>query len=122
MTYGGFKRMTGFCKTAVPPQIAADLEAIKDNEEAVKVCSCAAAAQGQGADCRRKHVDHSKRWVGVPEVHLCAVSARQRCLEAGSCRACRLLLQPWQARLSWRIVLLDVSSCAGVRHELGTDV
>ena len=37
MTYGGFKRMTGFCKTAVPPQIAADLEAIKDNEDAVKV-------------------------------------------------------------------------------------
>ena len=37
MTYGGFKRMTGFCKTAVPPQIAAELEAIKDNEDAVKV-------------------------------------------------------------------------------------
>ncbi|KAK9842600.1 hypothetical protein WJX81_008347 [Elliptochloris bilobata] len=36
MTYGGFKRMTGFCKTSVPPRIAADLEAIKDNEEAVK--------------------------------------------------------------------------------------
>ncbi len=36
MTFGGFKRMTGFCKTAVPKQIAADLEAIKDNEEAVK--------------------------------------------------------------------------------------
>ncbi len=37
MTYGGFKRMTGFCKTAVPDAMAAELEAIKDNEEAVKV-------------------------------------------------------------------------------------
>jgi len=37
MTYGGFKRMTGFCKTYVPPRVADALEAIKDNEEAVKV-------------------------------------------------------------------------------------
>ncbi len=37
MTYGGFKRMTGFCKTAVPDAMAGELEAIKDNEEAVKV-------------------------------------------------------------------------------------
>lgn len=37
MTYGGFKRMTSFCKTAVPQHIADTLEAIKDNEAAVKV-------------------------------------------------------------------------------------
>lgn len=37
MTYGGFKRMTGFCKTKVPQAIADALEAIKDNEEAVRV-------------------------------------------------------------------------------------
>ncbi len=37
MTYGGFKRMTGFCKTKIPDELAADLEAIKDNDEAVKV-------------------------------------------------------------------------------------
>ena len=36
MTYGGFKRMTGFCKTYVPPEVAATLEGIKDNEEAVR--------------------------------------------------------------------------------------
>ena len=36
MTYGGFKRMTGFCKTHVPKDIEDALEAIKDNDEAVK--------------------------------------------------------------------------------------
>eukprot|EP00887_Chlorella_sp_A99_P003942 scaffold11.g3942.t1 len=33
----GFKRMTAFCKTHVPKHIADTLEAIKDNDEAVKV-------------------------------------------------------------------------------------
>ena len=37
MTYGGFKRMTGFCKTRIPAELAEALEAIKDNDEAVKV-------------------------------------------------------------------------------------
>ena len=36
MTYGGFKRMTAFCKTYVPRHVADVLEAIKDSEEAVK--------------------------------------------------------------------------------------
>jgi methylenetetrahydrofolate reductase (NADPH) len=36
MTYGGFKRMTSFCKTDVPQAITDTLEGIKDNEEAVK--------------------------------------------------------------------------------------
>lgn len=36
MTYGGFKRMTGFCKTHVPKDIEKALEGIKDNDEAVK--------------------------------------------------------------------------------------
>jgi len=34
--YGGFKRMTGFCKTRVPDQLALALEQIKDDEEAIK--------------------------------------------------------------------------------------
>lgn len=34
--YGGFKRMTGFCKTAIPPAIAAALEPIKEDDAAVK--------------------------------------------------------------------------------------
>lgn len=37
MTYGGFKRMTGFCKTKVPADMAEVVEANKDNEEAIKV-------------------------------------------------------------------------------------
>lgn len=37
MTYGGFKRMTGFCKTKIPKDVADTLERIKDDEEAVKV-------------------------------------------------------------------------------------
>eukprot|EP00884_Botryococcus_braunii_P012198 jgi/Botrbrau1/2097/Bobra.0093s0005.1 len=36
MTYGGFKRMTGFCKTYVPPEILAKLEEIKEDDDAVK--------------------------------------------------------------------------------------
>lgn len=36
MTYGGFQRMTGFCKTYVPPEISQALEGIKDNDEAIK--------------------------------------------------------------------------------------
>ncbi|KFM27986.1 Methylenetetrahydrofolate reductase 1 [Auxenochlorella protothecoides] len=36
MTYGGFKRMTAFCKTRVPAHIAATVEALKDNDEAIK--------------------------------------------------------------------------------------
>lgn len=34
-SYAGFKRMTGFCKTRVPPALAAQLEAIKDDDAAV---------------------------------------------------------------------------------------
>lgn len=37
MTYGGFKRMTAFCKTFIPNKMKDALESIKDNDEAVKV-------------------------------------------------------------------------------------
>lgn len=36
MNYGGFSRMTAFCKTRVPQHIRNTLEAIKDNDDAVK--------------------------------------------------------------------------------------
>eukprot|EP00798_Chlamydomonas_sp_ICE-L_P019960 gene19960-26668_t len=36
MTYGGFKRMTGFCKTFVPQEILDVVESNKDNEEGLK--------------------------------------------------------------------------------------
>jgi methylenetetrahydrofolate reductase (NADPH) len=35
-TYGGFKRMTGFCKTRVPDQLRAEMELVKSDEVAVK--------------------------------------------------------------------------------------
>lgn len=35
-TYGGFKRMTGFCKTRVPQSVLDTVEPIKDNDEAIK--------------------------------------------------------------------------------------
>lgn len=34
--YGGFKRMTGFCKTRVPDELEKKMEAIKDDAEAIK--------------------------------------------------------------------------------------
>merc|ERR1712025_143628 len=34
--YGGFKRMTGFCRTRIPAKVKEALEAIKDDEAAVK--------------------------------------------------------------------------------------
>jgi len=34
--YGGFNRMTGFCKTRVPDELASSLEAIKGDEDAIK--------------------------------------------------------------------------------------
>ena len=37
MTYGGFKRMTGFCKTKVPQELADKIESLKDDEEGLKV-------------------------------------------------------------------------------------
>lgn len=36
ISYNGFKRMTAFCKTRIPRHISDTLEAIKDNDDAVK--------------------------------------------------------------------------------------
>ena len=36
-SYAGFRKMQGFCKTWVPPEMDAEIEAIKDDEAAVKV-------------------------------------------------------------------------------------
>jgi Methylenetetrahydrofolate reductase len=47
MTYGGFKRMTGFCKTRIPADILEALEAIKDNDEAVKVRAAALCSRAE---------------------------------------------------------------------------
>eukprot|EP00878_Enallax_costatus_P001814 GHUV01001972.1.p1 GENE.GHUV01001972.1~~GHUV01001972.1.p1 ORF type:complete len:597 (+),score=135.37 GHUV01001972.1:253-2043(+) len=60
MTYGGFKRMTTFCKTDVPPAVTDALEAIKDNDEAVK-----AYGVQLGAEMCRQLLD-----AGVPGLHM----------------------------------------------------
>ncbi|WIA22217.1 hypothetical protein OEZ85_004547 [Tetradesmus obliquus] len=60
MTYGGFKRMTTFCKTDVPPAITDALEAIKDNDEAVKALGITL-----GAEMCKQLLD-----AGVPGLHM----------------------------------------------------
>ena len=59
-SYGGFKRMTAFCKTKVPADIGDALEAIKDDEEAVKKFGVEL-----GVKMCRRLLD-----AGVPGVHL----------------------------------------------------
>lgn len=60
MTYGGFKRMTGFCKTRVPQDLADKIESLKDNEEALK-----AFGIEHGADMCKKLLA-----AGTPGLHL----------------------------------------------------
>lgn len=59
--YGGFKKMTGFCKTRVPAEVAERMEAIKDDGEAVK-----AYGIELGAEICRKILDSD---VGVNGLH-----------------------------------------------------
>lgn len=43
--YGGFKKMTGFCKTRVPTEVAEAMEARKDDTDAVKAYGIEYATQ-----------------------------------------------------------------------------
>lgn len=70
MTYGGFKRMTGFCKTYVPPEIMDVVEANKDNEEALKNYGIEL-----GADMCRRLLDS-----GVPGVHMYSLNLEKSAL------------------------------------------
>lgn len=60
MTYGGFKRMTTFCKTAVPQWINDRMEEVKDDDEAVK-----AFGIELGRDMCKQLLD-----AGTPGVHM----------------------------------------------------
>ncbi|KIZ07768.1 5,10-methylenetetrahydrofolate reductase [Monoraphidium neglectum] len=60
MAYGGFKRMTGFCKTAVPKFVSDRMEEIKEDEEAVK-----AFGIQLGTDMCKQLLD-----AGAPGVHM----------------------------------------------------
>mmetsp|Transcript_2169 Transcript_2169/g.5508 ORF Transcript_2169/g.5508 Transcript_2169/m.5508 type:complete len:592 (-) Transcript_2169:476-2251(-) len=70
MTYGGFKRMTGFCKTKVPQDIADIIESNKDNEEAIKAYGVELGAQM----CRRL-LD-----AGVPGLHMYSLNLEKSAL------------------------------------------
>lgn len=64
MTYGGFKRMTGFCKTKVPQDLADKIESLKDEEEALK-----AFGIEHGADMCLKLLA-----AGTPGLHMYALN------------------------------------------------
>lgn len=70
MTYGGFKRMTGFCKTRVPPAVMEIVEANKDNEEAIKNYGIE-----MGAEMCRRLLD-----AGVPGIHLYSLNLEKSVL------------------------------------------
>ena len=94
-TYGGFVRMTGFCKTFVPPSVASVLDGIKDNEDA-----CRAYGIQLAVDMCRRMLDS-----GTPGVHLYSLNSdravtpileRLGLIPAGSPRP----LAPWRQPVS----------------------
>ncbi|KZV27434.1 methylenetetrahydrofolate reductase 2-like [Dorcoceras hygrometricum] len=68
--YKGFLRMTGFCKTKIPPEIMAALEPIKDNEEAVR-----AYGVHLGTEMCKKIMAH-----GVKTLHLYTLNMEKSAL------------------------------------------
>lgn len=60
MTYGGFKRMTGFCKTKVPQDLLDKVEELKEDEEGLK-----AFGIQHGAAMCKKILD-----AGIPGLHM----------------------------------------------------
>jgi len=60
MSYGGFKRMTTFCKTRIPEHISNVLDAIQENDAAVKAYGISLGTQM----CQRLLA------AGVPGLHM----------------------------------------------------
>jgi len=60
MTYGGFKRMTGFCKTKVPQELHDKVESLKDDEAGLK-----AFGIEHGAEMCKRILEG-----GVPGLHM----------------------------------------------------
>mmetsp|Transcript_18619 Transcript_18619/g.45775 ORF Transcript_18619/g.45775 Transcript_18619/m.45775 type:complete len:601 (+) Transcript_18619:143-1945(+) len=94
-TYGGFDRMTGFCKTKVPSAVRQGLDAIKDNEDAVR----AFGVQYVTDMCRRLIAG------GAPGIHLYTLNLEKACIDIltnlnmlQSAPSRRAL--PWRARLA----------------------
>lgn len=93
MTYGGFTRMTGFCKTKVPQAIKDTLESIKDNDEAVKNYG-----EELGYEMGRKLLAG-----GAPGLHMYTLNL-ERCAVAILERLGLLAPDKISRRLSWRSV------------------
>lgn len=96
--YGGFRRMTTFCKSRVPKEVWAQLDAVKDDADAVK-----AAGVKIGADMCRKLLaayvaknHRNLRAAGmlapVALTHVCCCAA----LAAAACRDCTSTASTWR--------------------------
>ena len=103
-SYGGFKRMTGFCKTKVPQTILDALEPISENEEAVKAYGIHLGAQM----CRRL-LD-----AGIPGLHMYSLNLEKSVL--GILKATGLVGTARPERpLPWRAPVNPARASEGVR-------
>ncbi len=96
-SYAGFHRMTGFCKTKIPQSLLDGLEAVKDNDDAVKECGVQVVT-----DMCRRLLDS-----GAPGVHLYTLNLEKatidiltnlKLLDSASERKAL----PWRARIGNR--------------------
>lgn len=71
MTYGGFRRMTNFCKTFIPDAISDKLEKIKDDDAAIK-----AYGIDLGVEMCQKLLDK-----GTPGLHIYSLNMSRSALE-----------------------------------------
>jgi methylenetetrahydrofolate reductase (NADPH) len=94
MAYGGFKRMTGFCKTAVPQWVADKVEALKDDEEAVKQFGIEL-----GADMCKKLLD-----AGTPGLHMYTLNLERSAVAILERVGLLDPAKPAPRRLPWRQV------------------
>lgn len=74
MTYGGFRRMTQFCKTRVPKEIDARIESLKDDEEGLKNYGVEL-----GVQMCKKILD-----AGIPGLHMYTLNLDRQASQPGS--------------------------------------
>jgi methylenetetrahydrofolate reductase (NADPH) len=89
MTYAGFRRMTGFCKTVIPAELDSALEEVKNDEDRVK----ALGVQVGIAMCRRL-LD-----AGIPGLHFYTLNLEATVLEI--LKGLGLIPQEIQRPLPW---------------------
>ena len=59
--YAGFKRMTGFCKTRIPPEMKAAMEPIKDDTPAFQAWGVKCVGRGREHERGREPGGESER-------------------------------------------------------------